>query len=51
VDVTLTDGSTTTLPVVEHLFLDALPDGSKLASIIGRDAGGNVDASWMPPFG
>lgn len=45
-DVTLTDGSTTTLPVVEHLFLGALPPGSEPASIVGRDAAGNVVASW-----
>ena len=38
-DVTLRDGSTTTLPVAEHLFLGALPPGSQLASITGRDAG------------
>jgi hypothetical protein len=45
-DVTLTDGSTTTLPVVEHLFLAALPKGSKPATIVGRDADGDVVASW-----
>lgn len=50
-EVTLTDGSTTTLPVVEHLFLDALPNGSTLASIVGRDGAGNVVASWTPPSG
>jgi hypothetical protein len=47
-DVTLTDGSTTTLPVVEHLFLAALPKGSKPATIVGRDANGNVVATWKP---
>jgi hypothetical protein len=47
-DVTLTDGSTTTLPVAEHLFLGALPPGSQLASITGRDATGNVVATWKP---
>jgi hypothetical protein len=47
-DVTLTDGSTTTLPVAEHLFLGALPPGSQLASITGRDTTGNVIASWTP---
>jgi len=47
-DVTLTDGSTTTLPVAEHLFLGALPPGSQLASITGRDGTGNVVASWTP---
>lgn len=46
-DVTLTDGSTTTIPVVEHLFLDALPHGTGLpTSIVGRDAAGNVVATW-----
>ena len=47
-DVTLTDGSTTTLPVAEHLFLGALPPGSQLVSITGRDATGNVVATWQP---
>jgi hypothetical protein len=47
-DVTLTDGSTTTLPVAEHLFLGALPPGSQLASITGRDGAGYVVASWTP---
>jgi hypothetical protein len=47
-DVTLTDGSTTTLPVVEHLFLGAFPHGSAAASIVGRDPSGNVVASWPP---
>ncbi len=45
-DVTLTDGSTTTLPVVEHLFLAALPRGSKPASIVGHDAAGDVVDTW-----
>jgi hypothetical protein len=45
-DVTLTDGSTTALPVVEHLFLAALPKGSKPASIVGRDANGDDVATW-----
>ena len=47
-DVTLADGSTTTLRVVEHLFLGALPAGSELASITGLDADGDVVASWTP---
>lgn len=48
-DVTLGDGRTTTIPVVEHLFLAALPHGSGLpASIVGRDAAGNVVATWAP---
>ncbi|HJU37412.1 MAG TPA: hypothetical protein VJ716_08355 [Gaiellaceae bacterium] len=48
-DVTLTDGRTTTLPVVEHLFLAALPRGSKPASIVGRDAAGHVVDTWTDP--
>ena len=48
-DVTLADGSTTTLPVAEHLFLAALPHGSKVASIVGRGATGNEIASWRAP--
>lgn len=48
-DVTLTDGDTTTLPVVEHLFLGALPHGSSPASIVGRDANGNVVARFPEP--
>jgi hypothetical protein len=47
-DVTLTDGRTTTLPVVEHLFLAAFPAGSKPASMTGRDAAGDVVATWTP---
>jgi hypothetical protein len=46
--VKLTDGRTTTLPVVEHLFLGALPRGSEPASITGLDVSGNVLASWTP---
>ena len=45
-DVTLTDGRTMTLPVVEHLFLAALPHGPEPASITGRDASGKVVATW-----
>jgi hypothetical protein len=48
-DLTLTDGSTTTLPVAEHLFVGALPHGSHVASIVGRDAAGDVVATWPPP--
>jgi hypothetical protein len=50
-DVTLADGSTTTLPVVEHLFLGALPHGSKVQTILGRDAAGNVVATWPQSSG
>jgi hypothetical protein len=48
-EVTLTDGETATLPVVEHLFLAALPRGSKLASIVGRNAAGDVVETWTSP--
>ncbi|HEY3577221.1 MAG TPA: hypothetical protein VGK68_04375 [Gaiellaceae bacterium] len=48
-DVTLTDGRTTTLPVVEHLFLAALPRGSKPATIVGRDSAGDVVERWSDP--
>jgi hypothetical protein len=50
-DLTLEDGSTTTLPVAEHLFVGALPRGSRVASIVGRDAAGNVVATWPPSSG
>ncbi len=49
--VTLTDGQTTTLPVAEHLFLGAVPGGSELASIVGRDVNGDVVATWTAPAG
>lgn len=50
-DMTLTDGTTTTLPVVEHLFLGALPHGSNVASVTGRDANGDVVATWTRASG
>jgi hypothetical protein len=49
--MTLTDGTTTTLPVVEHLFLGALPHGSNVASVTGRDANGDVVATWTRASG
>jgi hypothetical protein len=48
-DVTLTDGSTATLPVAEHLFVGALPHGSHIATIVGHDANGDTVATWPPP--
>jgi hypothetical protein len=47
-DLTLTDGRTATLPVAEHLFVGALPHGSHVASIVGRDANGHEVATWPP---
>lgn len=41
VQITLDDGSTVTLPVVEHAFLGSLPKGTKLAKVAAFDAAGN----------
>jgi hypothetical protein len=41
VQVTLDDGSTMTLPVVEHLFLGSLPHPTKIAKVAAFDANGN----------
>jgi hypothetical protein len=52
VKVTLSDGRSITLPVVEHFFLGALPRSSEIVtgtlavSASGRDASGKVVASW-----
>jgi len=43
--VKLGSGRTITLPVVEHFFLAALPPGSAVASVTGRDANGKVIAT------
>lgn len=43
--VKLWSGRTVTLPVEEHFFLAALPVGSAVASVTGRDASGKVVAS------
>jgi hypothetical protein len=43
--VKLWSGRSVTLPVVEHFFLAALPTGSAVASVTGRDANGKVIAS------
>ena len=41
VQVTLDDGSTVTLPVVEHVFLGSLPKGTKVDKVAAFDAAGN----------
>jgi hypothetical protein len=49
VEVKLQDGRTLTLPVVEHYFLGAIPNGTLLESVTGYDAAGNAIATWTPP--
>jgi hypothetical protein len=41
VQITLDDGSTATLPVIEDLFLGSLPKGTKLGKVVALDASGN----------
>ena len=41
VQITLDDGSSVTLPVVENLFLGSLPKGTKLDKVVALDASGN----------
>ncbi len=41
VQITLDDGSTVTLPVVEHAFLGSLPKGTKLDKVAAFDSAGN----------
>jgi hypothetical protein len=45
VQVTLDDGSTLALPVVEHLFLGSAPKGAKVENLTARNASGNVVAN------
>jgi hypothetical protein len=45
VDVVLADGRTTSLPVVEGLFMAAFDSEVKIDSLTARDAGGNVVAT------
>jgi hypothetical protein len=40
VQITLDDGSSVTLPVVENLFLGSLPKGTKLDKVVALDASG-----------
>jgi hypothetical protein len=55
VGVTLTDGHTKTLPVVEHLFLGALHQSThwrlrpKITSLTARNAHGHVVGYWRRP--
>jgi hypothetical protein len=45
VDVTLADGRTATLPAVEGLFMGAFENDAIVASVVARDASGNVVGS------
>jgi hypothetical protein len=49
VRVKLWSGRTVTLPVVEHYFLGALPIGSAVESVTGRDASGKIVARYKQP--
>jgi hypothetical protein len=55
VRVTLSNGKTTTLPVVEHLFLGALHQSThwrqrpKLVSVIARNVHGHIVGYWRLP--
>jgi hypothetical protein len=55
--IALSDGSTRTLPVVEHLFLGALHQSvhwrlrPRITSLTARDAGGRVVGYWRLPPG
>lgn len=45
VDVTLADGRTATLPVVEGLFMGAFDNDATITSLVARDASGSVVGS------
>lgn len=55
VQLTLADGSTMTLPVVEHLFLGSIDKGraqmsdARIEKVTAFDASGNQIAGWTPP--
>jgi hypothetical protein len=49
VQLTLADGSTTTLPVVEGLFLGSLDKGAKVTQITAYDSSGKQVAHWDRP--
>jgi hypothetical protein len=49
VDVTLSDGTTTTLPVVERLFMASFDSDRTVVSFTARDSAGNVVATWTNP--
>jgi hypothetical protein len=46
VQITLGDGSTVTVPVVEHFFLGSLPRGTEVDKEVAFDAAGNEVAEW-----
>ena len=48
VQLTLADGSTATLPVVEGLFLGSLDKGTKVAQVTAYDKAGNRVAQTRP---
>jgi len=49
VQVTLDDGSTLNLPVVERLFLGSVPKGAKVEKVAAFDAAGDQVAEWTRP--
>lgn len=55
VQITFADGSTTTLPVVEHTFLGSIDkpraqmSAARLERVTAFDADGNQVADWTPP--
>lgn len=51
VEVTLSNGESTTLPLVERLFIAAFDSDTKIASFTARDDAGQVVASWTNPRG
>jgi hypothetical protein len=46
--LTLTDGSTATLPVVEGMFLGSLDKGAKVTQLTAYDEAGNIAAQTTP---
>ena len=48
VRLTLADGSTATLPVVERLFLGSFNKGTKVAQVAAYDKAGNRVAHTTP---
>jgi len=49
VQLTLADGSTATLPVIEGMFLGSLDKGAKFTQITAYDTAGKQVAQWVPP--
>lgn len=49
VKLTLDDGSTVTLPVVEGLFLGSLDKGARVTQITAYDTAGKQVAQWVSP--